>query len=86
METFRPQFILISAGFDAHEADPLGGLKLTIADYTKLTELVCDLAERHCGGRIVSVLEGGYNLTALGESVAAHMRTLADRAEKPKAK
>jgi acetoin utilization deacetylase AcuC-like enzyme len=82
METFRPQFILISAGFDAHQADPLGGLKLTTADYARLTGLVCDLAERHCGGRIVSVLEGGYNLTALGDSVVAHLQVLADRAGK----
>ncbi len=83
MESFRPQFILISAGFDAHQADPVGGLKLTTADYARLTELVCDLAERHCAGRIVSALEGGYNLTALGDSVVAHLQVLADRAEKP---
>ena len=81
METFKPQFILISAGFDAHEADPLGGLKLTTADYAKLTEVVCDLAERYGGGRIISVLEGGYDLTALGESVAAHLRVLIARAK-----
>lgn len=86
MDTFQPQFILISAGFDAHAADPLGGLKLTSADYAKLTELVCGLADKHCNSRIVSVLEGGYNLTALGESVVAHMQVLADRAEKPIAK
>ncbi len=82
MASFKPQFILISAGFDAHEADPLGGLKLTTADYARLTHLVCDLAERHAHGRVVAVLEGGYNLTALGASVAAHLQALADRAEK----
>ena len=80
MEVFRPRFILISAGFDAHRDDPLGGLALTADDYARLTHVLCDIADLYCDGRIVSVLEGGYNLAALGESVVAHMRVLAERA------
>ena len=81
MEKFKPQFILISAGFDSHRDDPLAGLGLTAPDYANLAHILCDIAERHSNGRIVSVLEGGYNLTALPESVLAHMEALADRAE-----
>ena len=77
---FRPQFVLISAGFDAHRRDPIGGLDLGSADYGRLTDAIADIADEHAGGRIVSVLEGGYDLQALGESVAAHIATLARRA------
>ena len=74
--TFKPQLILISAGFDAHRDDPLAGLAVTEAGYAELTRIVRGIAEACCRGRIVSVLEGGYNLLALGRSVEAHLRTL----------
>jgi acetoin utilization deacetylase AcuC-like enzyme len=70
--------LLISAGFDAHQADPLGNLRLVEADYMWVTERLADLAKRHAGGRIVSMLEGGYDLTALAKSVAVHVKTLMD--------
>jgi len=75
-EKFKPDFVLISAGFDAHEGDPLTNLNLTAAGFRRMTEMVKGIAERHCGGRLVSVLEGGYNLEYLGESVVAHVREL----------
>lgn len=74
---FKPELIVISAGFDAHRDDPLAGLEVTEAGYARLTELVRTIADSCCGGRIVSVLEGGYNLTALGRSTEAHLRVLA---------
>jgi acetoin utilization deacetylase AcuC-like enzyme len=74
---FRPQFILISCGFDAHLADPLGGLTLDAAAYRELTSAICRIADEHAGGRIVSVLEGGYDLDALRECAAAHVEALA---------
>jgi len=73
---YSPDFILISAGFDAHRDDPLANLNLTESSYAQMTELVVELAEKPAGGRIVSVLEGGYNLTALAGSVAAHLEVL----------
>ncbi len=76
VESFRPQFILISAGFDAHGADPLGGMNLTEQGYTRLTRLVRSWAEDHCSGRIVSMMEGGYDLGALSRSVAVHLADL----------
>jgi acetoin utilization deacetylase AcuC-like enzyme len=76
LERFRPQLILISAGFDAHREDLLGGLKLVEDDYAWMTERLMALAARHAEGRVVSMLEGGYNLSALGRSAAAHVRTL----------
>jgi len=75
-ETFRPDFVLVSAGFDAHRDDPLGGMAVTAEGFGALTEIVKGLADRLCGGRLVSVLEGGYDLDALGESVAAHLAVL----------
>jgi len=77
LEQFKPQLILISAGFDAHREDLLGGLGLVEADYVWLTRELMALAARHSRHRIVSMLEGGYNLQALGRSAAAHVRTLA---------
>jgi len=77
LEAFKPQMLFISAGFDAHREDDLGQLALVEADYAYITERLMDLARRHAGGRVVSSLEGGYNLSALGRSVAAHVRTLA---------
>lgn len=75
---FKPQMIFISAGFDAHREDTLGQLGLVEADYEWITRQLMDVADQHAGGRIVSCLEGGYNLSALARSVAAHVRTLAD--------
>jgi acetoin utilization deacetylase AcuC-like enzyme len=73
---FDPDFVLISAGFDAHKDDPLGGMKVTSKGFAKLTEIVREIAERCCEGRVVSVLEGGYNLDGLAESVEAHISAL----------
>ncbi|HUW34157.1 MAG TPA: histone deacetylase [Planctomycetota bacterium] len=76
-ERFKPDLILISAGFDTYKADPVGGLGLEIPDFGLLTQWVVELANEACKGRIVSVLEGGYDLTALPLSVEAHLRALA---------
>ena len=76
---WRPDLILISAGFDAHQDDPLGGLGWTTADFGWLTGRICDVAATVCGGRVVSVLEGGYDLAALAASVAAHVGMLEER-------
>ena len=76
LEEFRPDFLLISAGFDAHTADPLANLHLVAEDFEWITAKLVELAARHCGGRIVSTLEGGYDLEALASSAAAHVRTL----------
>jgi len=73
---FKPQLILISAGFDGHEEDALANFHLTENDYTWVTKEIKTIAEEHANGRIVSVLEGGYNLSALGRSVAAHIKVL----------
>lgn len=76
LEGFRPQMLFISAGFDAHREDDMGGLALREADYVWVTEELKKLAARYAGGRIVSVLEGGYALHALGRSAAAHIKVL----------
>ena len=73
----RPQLILLSAGFDAHRDDPIGSLGLESEDFGPLTQLVLDVARQYCGGRLVSLLEGGYNIEALAESVAIHLQTIA---------
>ena len=73
---FKPDFILISAGFDAHRADPLGGMNLTEKGYARLTDIVRSWAADLCGGRILSLLEGGYNLQALARSVESHLGSL----------
>ena len=78
LEAFKPEMIFISAGFDAHREDDLGQMGLVEADYTWITERVKEIANKYAGGRIVSSLEGGYNLSALGRSVEAHIRVLAD--------
>jgi len=77
LEKFRPQMIFVSAGFDAHRDDDLGRLGLVEADYEWITRRLMDVAKRHAQGRIVSCLEGGYNLDALARSAAAHVRVLA---------
>ncbi len=76
LERFQPQMLFISAGFDAHREDDMGGLALREADYVWVTEALKAMAEKHAGRRIVSVLEGGYALHALGRSVAAHIKVL----------
>jgi acetoin utilization deacetylase AcuC-like enzyme len=78
LEAFRPEMVFISAGFDAHREDDLGQMGLVEADYEWITQQLKGVAVRHSGGRIVSCLEGGYNLSALARSVAAHLRVLAD--------
>jgi len=77
LEAFRPELVLVSAGFDAHREDDMAQLGLDESDYRWLTERIVEVAERHAGGRVVSTLEGGYNLSALGRSVVAHVRALA---------
>ena len=78
LEEFKPELIFISAGFDAHREDDMGQMGLTEQDYAWITQRICDIAKRHAKGRIVSCLEGGYALSALGRSVEAHIRVLAD--------
>jgi acetoin utilization deacetylase AcuC-like enzyme len=75
---FAPQFVFISAGFDAHEHDTLGGMRVTAAGFGKLSRVVKRIAEECCAGRLVSVLEGGYGLEGLAASVEAHIRVLMD--------
>jgi acetoin utilization deacetylase AcuC-like enzyme len=75
-DRFRPDFVIISAGFDAHQDDPLAGMGLTEEGYAELTRIVAGIAARHAQGRIVSSLEGGYNLTALASSVDRHIQAL----------
>ncbi len=75
-DDFKPEFVIISAGFDAHKADPLASMGLTEFGYAELTEIVVGIAKRHANGRILSSLEGGYNLTALAASVHAHIGAL----------
>ncbi len=77
-DKFSPDLVLISAGFDAHVDDPLGGMAVTTAGFAELTRLVVEITERHCAGRIVSVLEGGYGLAGLGECAEAHLRAMGD--------
>ena len=76
LESFRPQLVFVSAGFDAHIEDEMAEMRLREEDYAWVTEAIRDIAERHAEGRIVSVLEGGYALPALGRSVAAHLNAL----------
>ncbi|TKB93636.1 MAG: histone deacetylase [Nitrospira sp.] len=75
-DDFKPEFVIISAGFDAHKDDPLASMGLTESGYAELTEIVAGIATRHANGRILSSLEGGYNLTALAASVHAHIGAL----------
>jgi acetoin utilization deacetylase AcuC-like enzyme len=78
VDEFNPQLIFISAGFDAHAEDELGQLRLVEKDYVWITEQIKVLAEKHCEGKIISVLEGGYALNALARSVVAHVKVLAN--------
>lgn len=79
IEEFDPDLILISAGFDAHGADPLASLNWGTDDFAWLTQRICRIADTCCDGRVVSTLEGGYDLTALAQSVAAHVRVLMEQ-------
>ncbi len=76
VRAFAPEFVIISAGFDAHQADPLAELRLTEDDFAWATEQLLQVARDHAGGRLVSALEGGYDLDALGRSAQAHVRAL----------
>jgi acetoin utilization deacetylase AcuC-like enzyme len=76
LEAFQPQMLFISAGFDAHREDEMGSMGLTESDYEWVTRQLMRVARTYCEGRIVSVLEGGYDLSALARSVAAHVRVL----------
>ena len=78
LQEFKPQLIMISAGFDAHREDDLGQMGLVEDDYVWITQQLMNVANQSCDGKIVSCLEGGYNLSALGRSVAAHLKTLAE--------
>jgi acetoin utilization deacetylase AcuC-like enzyme len=76
LERFAPELLIVSAGFDAHKADPLAQLRLENADFTWITEQLLGVATRHGGRRIVSVMEGGYDLNALASAAATHVRSL----------
>ena len=75
LEQFAPQLVMISAGFDAHREDDMANLRLMEFDYAWITRRLCELADRHAGGRVVSTLEGGYSLQALARSVAVHIKS-----------
>jgi acetoin utilization deacetylase AcuC-like enzyme len=75
-QAFEPHILLVSAGFDAHRDDPLAGMNVTENGYARMTTIVRDIAERYCEGRLVSLLEGGYNLEALARSVERHLHIL----------
>ncbi len=79
LDAFSPQLVIISAGFDAHMNDPLAGMRLTTEDFGWVTARLCDVADAHCEGKVVSSLEGGYDLAALGASAAAHVKVLEER-------
>jgi acetoin utilization deacetylase AcuC-like enzyme len=81
LDAFAPELVLVSAGFDAHRADPLAQLGWETEDFAWATERLCDTAWRHCGGRLVSCLEGGYDLDALADAVAAHVDVLRRRTD-----
>jgi acetoin utilization deacetylase AcuC-like enzyme len=78
LHAFKPQLVLVSAGFDAHRNDPLSDIRLQTEDYAWITERLVDLARAHAGGKLVSTLEGGYDLTALAASVSVHVNALID--------
>ncbi len=76
IEAFKPELLILSAGFDAHRADPLAGLQVATEDFGWITDQFVALADAHCAGRLVSILEGGYDLDALAASAALHVRRL----------
>ncbi|MCK4903970.1 MAG: histone deacetylase, partial [Candidatus Marinimicrobia bacterium] len=77
---YNPDLIIVSAGFDAHMDDPIGGLRITTEGYYNISKTIIKMADEVCGGKIISSLEGGYNLKALAESVEAHLLTLQGKA------
>lgn len=79
VDDFAPELVIVSAGFDAHAADPLANLYWSEADFAWVTRAICEVAEAHAGGRVVSTLEGGYDLDALAASAAAHVRVLMEQ-------
>jgi acetoin utilization deacetylase AcuC-like enzyme len=79
IDRFRPDLILISAGFDGHRDDPIADIELTERAYEQMTRRICEAADRHCGGRVVSVLEGGYHRPAFASSAIAHLKALQGR-------
>ncbi len=79
LHAFDPDIVLVSAGFDGHELDPLGQLTLKDNDFSWITDAICAFAEKACSGRVISVLEGGYNLEALATSARAHVKALAKK-------
>jgi len=85
LDAFAPEMIFVSAGFDAHRDDPIGGLDWVEEDYAAMTIMLLDAADRHCKGHLISVLEGGYNLTALRRSVSACLRVMMQRNRNEKA-
>jgi acetoin utilization deacetylase AcuC-like enzyme len=76
MDDFKPGLVIVSAGFDSRRGDPLGKFTLTDGDFRELTELMLEIAGKHAGGRLVSVLEGGYSMEGLARAVTAHVQTL----------
>lgn len=76
LDAFRPELLCISAGFDAHKDDPLAGINLSEESFSRMTELLLGVANKYCDGKMVSVLEGGYNIQALSRSVAAHLNAM----------
>ncbi len=78
LDQFKPELIILSAGFDSHWQDDMGGFKLLEADYSWFTEEMCKLARQHAGGRLISCLEGGYEMSSLGRSVTGHVKVLAE--------
>jgi len=78
VDKFKPEIILISAGFDAHKRDPLASINLESEDYYSLTKSIVEIAKRHCNGRVISFLEGGYDLLALSECIKAHLKGLSE--------
>ena len=76
IDKFKPEFMLISAGFDAHVRDPLSGMQVSSSGFAEMTAELMGMADQHCGGRLVSVLEGGYDLAGLADAVTAHVRAL----------
>ncbi len=81
LKNFNPDILFISAGFDAHRDDPLASIELVEADYLWVTDKLLDVADKHCEGRVVSMLEGGYDLTALARSCGVHVKTMMNAAE-----
>jgi acetoin utilization deacetylase AcuC-like enzyme len=73
---FKPQILLVSAGFDTHQDDPIGGMRVTERGYARITDIILDIARQTCEGRVVTVLEGGYDLAALRRSVKSVLQTM----------